>query len=203
MDYYKSLEKLKNKKTGNSNKDNKKHKVVYNFITKVLLCLIIFISLLITVKVKPVLKDEIYKYVYENHFSFAKVNEIYRKYFGSVLPFDNIAPTAEEEVFNEKLAYKESSLYKDGVKLDVNTNYLVPAMESGIVVFIGEKENYNNTVIIQQINGIDVWYGNVNVGDLKLYDYIQKGDLVGETNEKELYLVFQKEGEFLNYKDYL
>ena len=43
-------------------------------------------------------------------------------------------------MFNEKLKYKEESLYKDGVKLTVNTNYLVPVMKSGIVVFMGEKE---------------------------------------------------------------
>lgn len=192
-----------NSKFYNKKNDNKKtNKKVYLFATKVLICLIIFISLLIVIKIKPELKDKIYEVVYENNFSFSYVNNMYKKYFGNILPFENIAPT-EEKVFDEKLEYEESSLYKDGVLLNVNTNYLVPVIESGIVVFIGDKENYGKTIIIQQINGIDVWYGNVSIGDIKMYDYVEKGSLLGEVLDNKLYLVFQKEGKFLDYKDYI
>ena len=154
------------------------------------------------VKVKPELKDKIYDFVYEDQFSFSYVNNLYKKYFGDILPFENIAPE-DEKVFNEKLEYDNASLYKDGVALEVNNNYLVPIIESGIVVFIGEKENYGNTVIVQQIDGIDVWYGNVNISDIKIYDYVQKGTLLGEVLDNNLYLVFQKEGKYLDYKDYI
>lgn len=192
-----------NSKFYNKKNDNKKtNKKVYLFATKVLICLIIFISLLIVIKIKPELKDKIYEVVYENNFSFSYVNNMYKKYFGNILPFENIAPT-EEKVFDEKLEYEESSLYKDGVLLNVNTNYLVPVIESGIVVFIGDKENYGKTIIIQQINGIDVWYGNVSIGDIKMYDYVEKGSLLGEVLDNKLYLVFQKEGKFIDYKDYI
>ena len=36
-----------------------------------------------------------------------------------------------------------------------------------------------------------------------MYDYIEKGKLLGEVKGKELYMVFQKEGKYLNYKEYL
>lgn len=192
--------KFYNKNKNNNSKD--KYKFLCRTITKVLICLIIFVVLLIIVKVNPKLKDTIHNVVYEDHFSFSYINNLYKKYFGDVLPFENIAPT-EEEVFNEKLEYDDHSLYKDGVMLDVNYNYLVPVIESGIVVFIGEKENYGKTIIIQQINGIDTWYGNVSIGDIKIYDYVVKGTLLGEVIDDKLYLVFQKEGKYLNYKDYI
>lgn len=191
----------KNNKDNSVKKNNKITKSVCGFVTKVLICLIIFISLLITLKLKPELKDKIYNVVYEKNFSFAYVNNLYKKYFGSVLPFDNIVPT--EEVFNEELVYEEVSLYKNGALLKVSNNYLVPILESGIVVFIGEKEDYGNTIIIQQIDGIDVWYGNVSNINIKIYDYVEKGMLLGEVNDNNLYLLFQKEGEFLNYKEHL
>ena len=76
-------------------------------------------------------------------------------------------------------------------------------LESGIVVFIGKKDEYGDTIIIQQIDGIDVWYGNVTNSNIKIYDYVEKGQLLGEVVDNKLYLVFQKKGEYLNYKEYL
>ena len=80
---------------------------------------------------------------------------------------------------------------------------MVPIIESGVVVFIGEKENYGNTIIIEQIDGIDTFYGNVKINNIKLYDYVEKGELLGETKDNTLYLVFQKDGKSLNYKEYI
>lgn len=200
MEEYKNLSKFYNKK--HNKKDITPNKFAYRMITKILICLIIFVSVLIAIKVKPDLKEGIQKFVYEDQFSFAYVNNLYKKYFGNILPFENIVPS-DNSVFNEKLEYSEANLYKDGVALSVTSNYLTPVLESGIVVFIGEKENYGNTIIVQQINGVDVWYGNVAQGDLKLYDYIEKGSLLGEVVDNKLYLVFQKEGKFLDYKEYL
>lgn len=201
LEEYKSLSKFYNKKDKNINKSGNS-KFLYKIITKVLICLIIFISLLITIKVSPELKDKIYEVVYNDHFSFAYINNVYKKYFGNILPFDNIAPSVNS-VFNEELEYEEANLYKDGVMLSVSNNYLVPVIESGIVVFIGEKDNYGSTIIVQQINGIDVWYGNVSIGDIKIYDYVEKGTLLGESIDNKIYLVFQQEGKYLDYKTYL
>ncbi len=71
-------------------------------------------------------------------------------------------------------------------------NYLVPALNSGIVVFLGDKEDYGNTVIIQQTDGTDVWYGNVDNASVKMYDYVESGSLIGEVTDEKLYLLFKK-----------
>jgi len=83
------------KSKNKSNKTNK-YKVLSSFITKVLICLIIFITLLIVVKANPKLKEKIHDLVYENHFSFSYINNLYQKYFGKVLPFENIVPNDSE-----------------------------------------------------------------------------------------------------------
>ena len=54
---------------------------------------------------------------------------------------------------------------------------MVPILESGIVLYIGEKENYGQTIIIEQIDGVEVYYSNIN-SNVKLYDYIEKGNLL-------------------------
>ena len=71
-----------------------------------------------------------------------------------------------------------------------------------MVVFIGNKENYNNTVIIEDLNGVYIWYGNINTTSLKLYDYVEKGSYIGEASNN-LYMVFSKDNKYLSYEEYL
>ena len=70
-------------------------------------------------------------------------------------------------------------------------------------MFIGKKEGYGNTLIVQQANGIDCWYGNIKNLSVKLYDYVEKGSALGEVENNLLYLVFKKDGAVLDYKNYI
>lgn len=176
---------------------------VAKYIFKFLLVVVITLITMITLKTNDKLKTEFYKYVYNTNFSFASINKTYQKYFGSPIPFQELLKKPVATVFNEKLTYSEANLYKDGAKLKVKDKYLVPILESGMVVFIGDKPDYGKVVIVQGVNGVDTWYGNMENVNVKLYDYVSKGSLLGETKNDTLYLVFQKEGKNLNYKDYI
>ena len=190
--------KLKRK---NNMKIVKKVKLNYKKnITKFLITIILTLIVLINIKGNSEFKDKFYNLVYENNFSFATINSLYQKYFGSPIPFLDIVNTKTKHVFNEKLEYSKVNKYLDGVNLTVSDNYLVPILESGLVVFKGERDGYNNTVIIQQIDGVDVWYGNIDNVSVNLYDYVEKGTLLGEVNSNNLYLVFKKDGNVLNYE---
>ena len=168
---------------------------------KFLVLVLITITTILILKFNPQYKQQFHKYVYEETISFAKINNWYKSKFGSNLPFSDYFDETLP-VFNEKLSYSEANKYKDGVSLSVGYDYLVPALDSGIVIFIGEKEGYGNTVIIQQENGIDVWYSNLKEINLKLYDYIKDGSLIGNVDEN-LYLVFIKDGEVVDYQEYI
>ena len=177
-------------------------KSVQNFITRFLLSIIIFLIGLILIKRNPNLKSTIIENIYEKNIKFTKAKEIYQKYFGNILAIEKIVKE-EQPVFDEKLSYSKKEPYENGVALTVSNKYMVPILESGIVVFIGTKELYGNTVVVEQINGVDVSYGNVNVSNIKLYDFVEKGKLLGEVNENKLYLVFQKDGQNLDYEKYI
>lgn len=177
-------------------------KSVRSFISRVLVTIAIFLFGMILVKSDDAFKNKILNNVYNKQFKFVQLGEIYQKYFGNILSIDKVL-VDEKPVFQEKLSYLKSSKYKDGVKLTVDENYMVPILESGIVIFLGEKEGYGNTVVVEQVDGIDVYYSNVSVSNIKLYDYVEKGELLGEVQDKKLYLLFQKDGKFLDYKEYI
>lgn len=191
--------KFLNNKNRNNNEDKKR---IYKHLNKILITILLTIIVLIVSKMNPNMKKIIKEKLFEENFSFSSVRKFSEEYLGGILPFDKIEPN-DKSVFNEKLIYEEINDYKDGAVLKVNSNYLIPVLESGIIVFIGEKDKYGKTVIVQQVNGIDLWYSNINIGEHKLYDYIEKGDLIGEAIENKIYLTYQKSGEFLNYKEYL
>ncbi len=178
---------------------NNKHSLVRNFLTKVLLSIIFFLLSLIYLKTndKNVLMYK--EYVFSENLPFTKIKNWYENLFGEPIPK---TATKEKTVFSGSLIYKKIEDYHDGEKLTVNDKALVSTLNGGIVVFIGEKDDYGNTVIVQGNDGADIWYGNVANVAVKLYDYVEKGTTLGETKDDTLYLVIKKDNEYLKYETY-
>ena len=129
---------------------------------------------------------------------FTKIKSWYEELFGEVLPKSESA----QMVMNGHLVYKDIESYKDGEVLTLSDGTLINSLTSGVVVFIGEKDDYGNTVIVQGVDGADIWYGNLDNISVKLYDYIEKNTLLGEINDNRLYLVIKKNNEYIKYEDY-
>ena len=179
-----------------------KYSKLFSCINRFLFTILITLIVLIVLKANSNFKTTFYKYVYEDNISFADINNLYEKYLGNQIPFKNLFKEETELVFNETLKYNNKEKYNDGVKLIVDEKYLVPAIKEGMVVFIGEKEGYGKTIIVSGTDGIDIWYGNIN-SNVKLYDYIEKSTILGEVIDTNLYLLFKKENEILNYEDFI
>lgn len=188
-----------NKNRKNGKKENKTKKYLINLSIRVMIVAVLFLGLSIAYKSNENLHDKIYNYIYKEDAPFTRIKKFYNKYLGGILPIKKEVDT--DKVFNETLKYSDSSLYYDGVKLTVDDNYLVPSINEGMVVFIGIKENYGNTIIIEDLDGVYVWYGNIANTSLKLYDYVERGTLVGEAS-KDLYLVFNRDDKYLTYEEY-
>ena len=183
-------------------KEEKIIKYLRSLIYRCLLVIVIFLLLAIISKQDKQYKDIIIKNIYQEDISFIKIKKLYNKYLGGIIPLDKVSQTLTP-VFNEKLEYISEESYYDGVKLEVDYNYLVPTLEEGMVVYIGEKENYGNVIIIEGIDGMDIWYGFMDSTTVKLYDYIEKNTYLGQTKDNYLFLAYSKDGSFLNYHEYL
>lgn len=173
------------------------------FCSRMLVLIIFVLVCLIMLKSNADLRDFVYKKVFQNNISFAKINEVYKKYFGSSVPLVKESKEDTSLVAAVKLEYTKATKYKDGVKLEVKDSYLVPSMDSGLVIFAGKKEGYGNTIIVQRPDNIEVWYSNLKNVNVSLYDYIKKGSNIGEADGTNIYMVFIKEGKALDYQKYI
>ena len=181
----------------------KKHHLVkrkYKFVNKLLVLGILFVGVLITVKVNPTAASWVKTHVYMDNFSFAQIENWYNKYIGGIFSSNDDEVT---QVFSGTIPYTSLEPYYDGVRLKVSSGSVVESLLSGIIVSIGETEHYGNTIVVEQVDGVSVWYGNVDVSDVKLYDYVEKGQILGMSRSEDLYLVLMKDGAHLNYQDYV
>ena len=174
--------------------------MIKRIIYKVLLVVIITIFGSLIVNKNSNIKNIIYDSVYINYLNFSHIKNIYNNYFGDIIPFQNVIK--EEAVFNEKLKYRDLSTYNNGIKLTLNNN-IVPILDSGIVIYIGNKDNFNKTVIIENSDGVEEWYGNLDNIKVNLYDYVNKNDILGDTKDNTLYLEFKKDNKSLDYNKFL
>lgn len=190
---YKSLEKLGYDK-------EKKNSRFMKFVNKTLTAVFLGLVLLIVMEYSPKFKTFMQNDVLNKNFSFGFIGNIYERYFGGVLPKNN---NNTIKVFGEKLVYKNKENYKDGYKLEVDDNYLVPIIESGVVVFIGNKDDYGRSIVIEGEDGSTITYGNIKNSDIKLYEYVTKGKYLGEVSDNTLYILLAKGGKYLDIETYL
>lgn len=175
-------------------------KYIKSFVTRSLICVILFllISIVCNFSDKNLLWFK--NNIYDNNINFTFFNKIYKKYINKYLPFDLYD---EKIVMSDKFIYSDKEKYLNGVKLNVGKNYNMKSLCGGIVVYIGDKEGLGNTVIIQGTDGVDYWYSNLDNLSIKLYDYIEKNVLIGNTKDEYVYLNFLKDGKYLDYEKYI
>ena len=190
---YKCLEKL-------GMKEEKKSNRVIKFVNKTLMAIFLGLVFLIIMEYSPKFKTFMQKDVLDENISFGLLGKLYNKYFGEVLPTNNDNVV---KVFKEKITYKEKEKYHDGYKLTVDNNYLIPVINGGVVVYLGEKEDYGKVIVIEGEDGVTITYGNIKNTDLKLYNYVTSGNYLGEANGDYIYITILKNGEYLDLEAYL
>lgn len=176
----------------------------YIWITKLLLSIIICLVCLIITNFNVELRNNFKKNFLEESINFVGFNKFYKKYIGSENIVNKDKDDTEVVVVNNEIEFNNlDRIEVDGsYKIKVGDYYPVSFLESGLIVYIGDKDNYKNTVIIQGNDGVDIWYTNVKLNDYSLYDYVKKGDILGESLSDEIIVTIMKDGKKLNYEDY-
>lgn len=182
-----TYEEYKNKK------DSKANNIFKKILSK-LFTIVIFTMIVITFSnMSPKFKSFIVDKVLNSTIDFSFVNKLSNKVTNVFKTSNNTLPVVKEE-------NNRKERYKDGIKYIVNKGASVNIKDSGIVTYIGNKDGYNNTVIIQQSNGYYAWYGNIKE-EVKLYDYIESGSKIGETLTNEYYYILLKDNKPVNLNE--
>ncbi len=169
------------------------------WISKLLISIIVILSSLIITNLNNDLKDIFKRNVLENNISFSNLNKLYQKYIGGFIKDDNNEVlVANDDKLNENTIKEENGSYV----IEVDKDYPINFMASGIIVYIGDKDELGNTVIVQGNDGVDLWYSNIFISDYSLYDYVKKGEILGTTNSEYLRLTIMKDGTKLSYDEY-
>ena len=103
-------------------------------------------------------------------------------------------------VFNDNIEQSREN-FENGTKFKYSNLTPIKSIESGIVVFFGEKERLGNTIIVQGVDGYDIWYSNVNNSNLQIYDYVESDIIIGDTDE--LIITISKDGNYIDYDEYI
>lgn len=197
MDDYLIKEYLDNSKDKGSNKVKLLSKRI---VSKLLLSIIFLLASIILINRSDKVKAFYQENIYTNSWSFTKFNSLYNKYFGSLVKDYQVPDTSS--VFNETLSYSHIEDYLNGSILSVSNNYMVPVIESGIIVYLGDKDALKNTCIVQGVDGVDIWYSNIDISKLTLMDYVNKGEFLSTTLSDKLYLTLERGNEYIKYEDY-
>ena len=197
MDDYLIKEYLDNSKDKGSSKVKAlSRRIVSKLLLRIIFLLVSIILINRSDKVKAFYQENIYT----NSWSFTKFNSLYNKYFGSLVKDYQVPDTSS--VFNETLSYSHIEDYLNGSLLSVSSNYMVPVIESGIIVYLGDKDALKNTCIVQGVDGVDIWYSNIDISKLTLMDYVNKGEFLSTTLSDKLYLTLERGNEYIKYEDY-
>ncbi len=198
MDINEEIKKMKLKRNNIINKEEKKDN---NYISHLFTRTLISIILVLGFAIYTQISDDNLLYFKKKFFSetlpFAKINEIYNKYFGNITPVQKEVAVSKTQKNYTNIEKKDNSY-----ELSLNGNTF-SYLESGIIVFAGSKDNLGNTIIVQGIDGIDYWYSNLENVNVTLYDYVNKDSLIGEFNSNKAILTLMKDNNYLDANTYL
>ena len=196
FDFYK-------KKTKKENKEEKPFlKFLFSILVKSLIVIVLFLGSLIFIRQSDENKKNFENIVFNNSLSFAKIYSIYNKYLGDALPFKNTFKETTKVVSNEKITYSNVEKENNGYMLSVSSDFIVSSVKSGIVIEKKKNEEYGNIIKIQDKDGLNITYGCLDEVEVDLYDYVEKGELLGNAIN-QLYVEFEKDGKYLSYEEYL
>ncbi|MGM7636527.1 peptidoglycan DD-metalloendopeptidase family protein [Bacillus sp. Hm123] len=182
------------------------------FLFKALASLILVLAVAIMFKQSssPFLEGQAWmKEVMEKEFQFSKAAEWYEKTLGEPLPFTVDGWTEKEKVVNEQAEYAvpvSGKVIEDfqtngkGLMVEAGLNEGVKAIKDGTVLFVGQKEEFGQTVIVQHADNSESWYGHVTEPSVQPYEKVAAGSELAQLspNEQTFYLAIKKDGIFVD-----
>ena len=139
-----------------------------------------------------------YPWLFASNIDFSYIKSKVNKLVGQVILNPKTA-----YVSSSKLNYQKVEKYGNSYAFLTDSKYVVNNLEAGVVIYIGNKDDLGETVIIAGDDGVNYWYSNLENIVVNLYDYVAKAQIIGNTEDKILYLTFMKDNNYLSYETFI
>ena len=204
---------LPSKQSKQINQDNMTYANWFLFRLMVSMCLVLIIAILFR-STNPSLNGvkSFVENAMKRDYQFAKISNWTNETLGDSFSFSPMSffdkksdSNLNENVIPVSGKVKES-FKKNGKGITVETtrDKSVTAIKAGVVIFAGYNEIYGKTIIVQQSNKMNVWYGNLATIKVNLYQHVTNGEALGTvtnkgtTNHGEYYFAIEKSNKFLD-----
>jgi stage IV sporulation protein FA len=165
------------------------------WLTKMLLSIIVVLVSLIITNFDKDIRSEFKRIVLEENINFGKFKKIYNEFVGGKEKEDTLVVSLTNLIDYEKI--------DDSYRVKVTSDDAIEFMASGFIVYVGNKDDLGNTVIVQGNDGVDIWYSGVSLNDKGLYDYVSSGDILGNSEELYVTISIYEDGNLLKYEEYI
>ncbi|PCK20627.1 stage IV sporulation protein FA [Bacillus pumilus] len=124
---------------------------------------------------------------FEQDFQFAAANRWFEKTVGNPLAFLIEEKEGKKDVqANQELAVPAAGKVQEsftqngaGVKIETSAE-AIDSMKEGYVVEVKKKSDTGLTVVVQHADDSYSWYGQLKEANVALYDFVDKGEKVGQ-----------------------
>lgn len=161
------------------------------YLSKILISIIVLLSSLIICNFKSEYRDYYQKHLLEDNIHFYD----FKKLLNKIHKKDEEITVSNMNVSNMEVVGDSTKIYSNGEAI----YYLKP----GIIVFIGEKDYFGKTVIVQGNDGVDIWYSHLDIVEGNLYDYVNGNTILGNALNGELLVTIYQDGKTLSYEEYM
>ncbi|HHY72855.1 MAG TPA: M23 family metallopeptidase [Bacillus bacterium] len=135
----------------------------------------------------------------EKEFQFATVLDWYENQFGK--PVALLPNTSKQQMAPDtNLAEKTEHVYavpaagrvlepfskdRQGIMVETGRDSFVEAIDDGVVIDVGIKEDIGKTVVVQHSDGSETWYGNLASINVKLYEFVKSRTQLGQVTNTD------------------
>lgn len=190
---------------GNSSYHNGSSMFIFRMLTSIIIVFAIAILFKTPDGSFTKIKNELSSAVSEDY-QFAHVSSFTQKHLGSItafLPVEFINKIELNSGTNSTpvsgAAVDEVTKSGDGVIVMPADGMSVSSVENGVVTFAGDDPDLGLTVIVQSEDGSSVWYGELESVTARVYQHLDKGDVIGKAPiDSGYYMAVENNGEFLN-----
>ena len=164
---------------------------IKNLLIRTIISLLLFFFLSLLLK-QDKTYIETYNILFKNNIDFSYIKSKTNYLLGTYIT------NKETYVSSEKFIYKEVYKINNSYEFMVDNKYLINNLCNGIVI---NKTKESVSVSCDDLTTIK--YDNLENININLYDYINKGKILGNTKEDKLTLTLKHKDKFISYENYI